>query len=306
MNTKSIESQTCGCTAGKGSCAHVAALVYQLAHYKTLKMKAVPDIVSKTSSPQNWHVPPRTHGINPRSLTEVKFVKPKAAKSSALNSEQCVCSTLYNPVNTQFPDIDFMTRLKQTLPLIDNNIQLLQVLPDEFETLDKTVTAFGSAFIGSSLAHQLPEPKTDGTIIRVNDGTNFPALPLSTHNLTCPYQVVLSENEQLFMNGIGVTQEQAEEIEQMTRKQSDCPEWHKLRYKRLTSSTFKDIVVRKKDFETLTDRLTSTRRVQTQAMKHGISNESNAVLEYATHKNVNVKPCGFIVNPSSPFLGSKL
>jgi hypothetical protein len=53
--------------------------------------------------------------------------------------------------------------------------------------------------------------------------------------------------------------------------------------------------VYKKDFDTLTERLTSSCKVQTAAMKHGIENEGNAVLEYATHKNVNIKPCGFVL-----------
>jgi hypothetical protein len=265
-------------------------------------MKTVPELVSKTSCPQQWQVPPRTHGIVPRPLNEVKFIKPKATKG--IQSEQCVCSTLYNPINGDFPNVEFMTGLKHILPLHSNDIQLLQVLPDNFEALDTKITSFGSVFVGSSLAHQLPEPKSDGTIIRIDDGSEFPALPMATHDLTCTYNVVLNEDEHLFMEGLKVSQAQAEEIEQMTRKQSDCPEWHKLRHKRLTSSTFKDIIIRKKDFDSLTDRLTSTRKVQTQAMKHGIENESNAVLEYSTHKNVNVKPCGFLINPSVEFLGS--
>ena len=259
--------------------------------------------MSKTSCPQQWQVPPRTHGIVPRSLTEVRFVKPKAARN--MQSEQCVCSTLYNPINTGFPDVDFLTGLQHACVLpLHKNLQFMQVFPDDLGTISTKITAFGSVFTGSSLAHQLPEPKSDGTIIRVHDGTIFPSLPMSTHDLTCPYHVVLSESEQQFMDGMNVSQSEAEEIEEMTRKQSDCPEWHKLRQKRLTSSTFKDIVTRKKDFETLSDRLTSPKNIQTHAMKHGIENEGNAVLEYSTHKNMNVKTCGFLINPAAPFLGS--
>lgn len=301
LNTKEIESQYCACSAGKGSCAHVAALVYQLAHFKTLKMKSVPDIVSKTSSPQQWQVPPRTHGIVPRPLSDVKFVKPKSKKNE--KSEQCVCSTLYNPINTSFPDIDFMKGLQEIVSSSDS-IQFNQVLPDNFDSVERKISAFGSVLQGSCLAHQLPEPSSDGSITRVPEGPEFPKLPISTHDLTRTYEIVLTENEQLFLDGIAVSQEQAEELEELTRKQSDCPEWHNLRKKRLTSSTFKDIVIRKKDFDTLTNRLTSSRKVQTAAMKHGIENEATAVLEYATHKNVNIKPCGFVINPDAPFLGS--
>ena len=264
-------------------------------------MSAVPDIISKTSCPQQWQVPPRTHGIVPRPLTEVKFVKPKPV--TEVKSEQCVCSTLYNPINTSFPDVDFLNGLKHILPL-HGNIQMLQVLPDTFDGLQTKMTAFGSVLEGSTLSHQLPEPQSDGTITRIEDAPSFPALPLNTCELSCTLHTVLNENEQLFLDSLKLTQTQAEEIEELTRRQSECPEWHKLRQKRLTSSKFKDIVVRKKDFDTLVDRLTSTRKVQTVAMKHGIDSESNAVLEYSVHKNVNIKPCGFLVNPSAPFLGS--
>lgn len=123
LNTKELESQTCRCGAGLGSCAHVAGLVYQLAHYKTMNMKSVPDIISKTSCPQQWQVPPRTHGIKARPLSEVKFVKPK----SHAKSESCICSTLYNPVNSEFPDVTFMYGLQHILPLHDENLQILQV-----------------------------------------------------------------------------------------------------------------------------------------------------------------------------------
>lgn len=144
LSSKVIENQSCGCTAGKGTCAHIVALVYQLAHYKTLKMTSVPDVVSKTSCPQQWHVPPQTHVITPRSLTDVKFVKPKPTRD--LKSEQCVCGTLYNPVNTEFPDTDFMTALQQILPLHSSDIQLLQVMPDNIESAKTTETTFGKAF----------------------------------------------------------------------------------------------------------------------------------------------------------------
>lgn len=98
----------------------------------------------------------------------------------------------------------------------------------------------------SCLSYQLPEPKSDGTIIRIHDGSDFPSLPMATHDLSCTYSVVVNENEHLFIEGLKVSQAQAEEIEQITRKQSDCPEWHKLRQRRITSSTFKDVIIRKK------------------------------------------------------------
>lgn len=109
-----------------------------------------------------------------------------------------------------------------------------------------TETTLRKAFTGSCLSHQLPESKSDGTINLVHDGSEFSALPRATHDFTCTYNVVLTENEHLFIESLKVSQSQTEEIEQITRKQSDCPEWHTLRQRRLTLSTLKDIIIKKR------------------------------------------------------------
>ncbi len=43
---------------------------------------------------------------------------------------------------------------------------------------------------------------------------------------------------------------------------------------------------------------------QTTDMRRGIDMEPLAVKEYCTLKNVNCSPCGFIVHPDAPWLGS--
>ena len=245
-------------------------------------------------------MPPRTHGINPRDLKQVKFVRPKVDK---INSESCICSTLYNPVNTEFPDSSLMEGLQQ-FSLLNNTCQIGQVIPDNFENIETKVTTFGPVYVGSTLSHQLPMPKSDGSIVKIKNAPEFPCLPLLTHNLTSPVSLPLLRNESIFMEGLDLTIAQCHDIEGTTRSQSDCPEWHKLRQSRITSSVFKDVISRKKDFESLANKFLVNKRIVTPAMKHGITNEANAVLEYATHKNVNVKPCGFLINPQAVYLGT--
>ena len=81
---------------------------------------------------------------------------------------------------------------------------------------------------------------------------------------------------------MNMSQSETEESEEMTRKQIDCPAWHKLRPQDCHHPKS-----RIKDFETLTDRLTSLRNILTHAMKRGIDGENS------TQYNVNVNTCDF-------------
>ncbi|KAH3696261.1 hypothetical protein DPMN_083726 [Dreissena polymorpha] len=47
----------------------------QVAHYKTLHKTTVPEMVTKTSCPQSFHIPSKVDGIKPRPVNEVSFVK---------------------------------------------------------------------------------------------------------------------------------------------------------------------------------------------------------------------------------------
>ncbi|KAI8486972.1 hypothetical protein Bbelb_352320 [Branchiostoma belcheri] len=70
----------CSCTAGKGTCNHSVALLYQLAHFQNLGLERVPPIASKTSAPQQWHIPPRTRGVKPAAISKMRLVKTDVPK----------------------------------------------------------------------------------------------------------------------------------------------------------------------------------------------------------------------------------
>ena len=72
---------TCSCTAGKGTCNHMVAVLYQLVHYQNLQLKKVPPVLTKTSLPQQWHVP-RTQGIHPGPVSELTVAKVRPTSSS--------------------------------------------------------------------------------------------------------------------------------------------------------------------------------------------------------------------------------
>lgn len=54
----SIKSANCTCPIGtSASCGHITGLLYQLAKYKILGLRALPEDIAKTSQPQTWHTP---------------------------------------------------------------------------------------------------------------------------------------------------------------------------------------------------------------------------------------------------------
>ena len=59
-----------------GTCAHAAALVYTIQHYKRLGLNEVPAELPCTSLPQQWHRP-RGSKIEPEPVSSMVFSKPK-------------------------------------------------------------------------------------------------------------------------------------------------------------------------------------------------------------------------------------
>ncbi|KAG1676295.1 hypothetical protein GQR58_014381 [Nymphon striatum] len=77
-----------------------------LAHYKTLKLEKIPEIVASTSSPQTWHISPRRHGFCNRSVNAISIIKPIVGKQNKRKknlNETGITSTLYNPINENLP-----------------------------------------------------------------------------------------------------------------------------------------------------------------------------------------------------------
>ena len=100
-----------------------------------------------------------------------------------------------------------------------------------------------------------------------------------------------------------VSPELSKEYKKLTRNQSKSEDWKKLRKFRLTSSkSFKQIVLRKKDFEKLAATLLNQKCVQTAAMVYGLHHENEAAKAYVNATGNNVYLCGIIINPSAPYL----
>lgn len=116
---------------------------------------------------------------------------------------------------------------------------------------------------------------------------------------------VCSEQEQLFLQTLNTTWDMAHTIEAATRDQSMGYEWHQVRRPRLTSSRFREVchVRGETSADHLADRILRG-TPQTAAMKRGLEMEAGVVRQYCQIKAVNYSPCGFVIHPDAPWLGS--
>lgn len=101
-----------------------------------------------------------------------------------------------------------------------------------------------------------------------------------------------------------LSQSQSVALEHDTRQQGATDLWHLVRSSRLTSSNFKAICSRRGDFEGLALRLKEASRKTTRAMRRGLAQEPIAAQRYTAITGNQVFPCGFVVNPHAPHLGT--
>ena len=283
-----------------GLCAHVVGALYQLAHYKALGYRALPEVVAKTSQPQTFHVPRGTK-IQGKAVQDlqVRGYSRKRVDQSGTSEDipRNIQSTLYNLIRGERVDWkNHANDLEATVP----NILILPTLQETFGNM--VDTKFGKTFKGSVLSYQ-QKPEA-GYIINIFDGVDYPDLPVKTC-MENTFQFTLDEQKNTNFENLKISKQEAIRFEQQTRLQSQTSLWYKIRRNRLTVSKIGEIFKRKKEPTSLVRRLKTTRYVTTEAMRQGLASEPAAASEYARLKtNVNIYPCGVIVNVWAPWLAA--
>ncbi|KAK6490660.1 hypothetical protein HHUSO_G5263 [Huso huso] len=271
--------------------------------------QSVPPVTSKMSLPQSWHIPQRTKGLNPKPVHTIKIskLKPlnniKRKKSKKQRISEGILPTLYCPVHIPIPGLAFAEHLQSNLSSINSEAQFLKLLPNPLNPSQLSQTKFGALSHGSVLSYQqkeLQSPSSD--LIYITDVPVFPPFPLPSQ--TSNFCTVLGRSEIDYYAGLQLDLEIAKQLEIETRDQSSSKTWHAVRAERLTSSVFKRICCRVKDFERLAKTLCSYKPIQTKAMKHGLEHEPVAAKLYSEITGNNVYMCGFVVNTHAPHLGT--
>ena len=293
----------CSCTAGKGFCHHQLAVLYQLCHYQALQLQKIPEVVSKTSRPQEWHIPPRTHGFEPIPVPELVIQKPPqpSADTGELkkkNNFQAIKSNLYNPVTVPLAELQIKEKLWPTLSSGQVPSTQWSQIWSQGEEAPMVNSSYGMVPKGSVLSYQCPATKE---VRRVGPAEppplTLPELPPYAINLAC------SQNQLDHVASLGVTEEEATEYEAHTRQQGQCPEWYKLRKCRLTASNFKRVTGRRSNHQQLALDLFNKSVKKTPAMEFGTENETYAAETYAESFGFDIHEVGFIINPTRPYLG---
>ena len=208
-----------------------------------------------------------------------------------------VSCTVYEPFEEQVASLNLPSALSPLFEELDPKPGFLRIWPDKDEDIPLVETKYGLAPRGSVLSYQQQQ-----TSKRCSENIAHPVPNFDLPNLG--YQpTVLAEKQLLHFNSLKVSLDQALEYERMTRDQSMCKDWHRLRKYRLTASNFKAICSRRKDLESLSARLLRGKVVQTAAMRYGIQHEDEAANQYADQFGREVYPVGFVINPSLPHLG---
>jgi hypothetical protein len=295
-----ILKSDCSCKAGSGQCSHILGLLYTLCHYQKLGLKTVPCVKSKTSMPQTWHIPQRLEGIHPEAVDDIHVQKITTAKRKRTDG---VKSKFYCPIQQPIPYQSILHLFHENLNPFDTQFSTLLPPPSKIDSIETVDSKVGPVPKGSLLSYQ-QEIVINGEhgIINNHAFPSYPEYPLPT--LEKNFNAVLSLGEQNVYDGLLISQTDSYDIEQNTIEQSKSPYWNSARKHRITSSNFKRVCSRKKDFDTLADNLLKGSKIQTAAMKFGIQHEQEAAESYASITGNNVFKAGLLINPSCFHLGT--
>ncbi|CAJ0600743.1 unnamed protein product [Cylicocyclus nassatus] len=290
----------CSCVAGTALCNHNVALLFQTAHYSTLNLAAVPPVLSCTETEQRWHKP-RTMGVKPCRVSDIVFLSSKPKQFTVADG---VRSKRYKAVRGELPDPDVLKVDEQYQDFTADIAPLITTMAISAD-VPLVDSAFGKVQAGSPISYQHPVP-VSRVVVRHPDAPLPPPLPVDGYRLeptNC--QFVCTHQQHLHLQSLATTFDMARKIEVATREQSNSVEWHRVRRPRITSSRFREIchVRGQSSAEILSQRIRKGVD-QTAAMKRGLALEPVAIQEYCRMKNTNYWPCGFVIHPDAPWLGS--
>ena len=277
----------CSCPAGRGphgSCKHIAATLFALENFNTIREEIQDDdTVSCTSKLQTWNQP-RKRRLDSQPVSEISF-----------KVEDYYCKPT-----------------RQSKELIDPRPLELQKTTDEekksfIENLKKLEVSCGFLDLLT-----VAEPYT------IDDGAS-PMFPLTPRSAQCrmkaqllqecplppTFETLLAYGEK-FIDMIKPNENQRKSVEKSTRRQSACRRWREERYLRLTASNFGRVLLRRSNYTKLAEEILYSKLPESiPSLKWGKIHEDEAFIQYLEMSSDQeaVRKAGFYIgNPS--FLGA--
>ncbi len=304
-----VYSAQCNCVAGLGaSCNHIAALLFALERYARDSIKLLPDEPSKTSLPMSWNQPPRKI-VKPSPVSDIVFTNfTYSCKSSSKEPGQLASSGFkFDPRPSQQRNLDAV---------------LLQNLQDELnESFPESAFLSFWADIPAKPLKGVSEVSVEETL----QGTVIEPLLLYVPSKSLLFASSppvagdeLTDDEcEVFVADQVIDQKTVDVVERSTRGQAGNDIWHLVRYGRLTSSRFGELLHRR-------ETTSSTRLVteimgykentasRSRAVSWGRNNENNALKAYTITRNaavvapanISVHLCGLNLLATHSYIGA--
>ena len=281
-----ITSAKCGCPAGlgpHGSCKHIAATCYAIENFCRFQLEGI----SCTSQLQAWNQPRKRH-LDSSVVTDIDFTQHEFGKV-----KRKLGNPMYDPRPMKFRSTssEEVETLRSALRNQKEDLAILHVLGSS----DRNAPLSPLACSSSS---SLPQP----SLARVKTMKYLHKLPhpLSLNNIRTACN--------RFIEDIKCSESVTHDIQEATRLQYNCEEWHIQRRYRITASNFGSVVKRKNPHPPLVKRFlySSTSSINRDALQWGRDHEADAKLHYertCLEPGYSLVECGLFVDKSG-FLGA--
>ncbi|XP_071118722.1 uncharacterized protein [Haliotis cracherodii] len=278
IKPEEISYAYCSCQAGtSGSCSHVIGFIIALQQWQLMGFTEVPSKLSSTSLPEQWSKP-RCTKVEAGDVPHLVFVNPKPDRK-----KKPVTNTLTECRNVRVEEADV------------EHLQGLKHLPIGYLVCNPSKTVH---------THVGPVPVGSGLSTHAKFFETEPIKSVGTRcgNLAFPQDATVTLGAEYHIEDM--TQEQCEQLEQLTRDQTNSQMWFQARKHRLTASTFGIILKRKTITEKFINNIINEKAFTSAATSYGKSNERQAIEKYIKQSGNHVHDCGLVVNRKFPFLGA--
>ncbi|XP_069138391.1 uncharacterized protein [Argopecten irradians] len=241
----------------------------------------VPADLSSTCFQQQWSIP-RGSKITPEAVPHMTIIQPKPdRKQGPIKNTIKDC----RKIKVEEKDIEHLKSLM--------NFPISYVAVKPTRIVD---THLGQVGVGSGLS----------THAKFYEAKHVPSVDTVCGDLPFPKKapIHLPEEYHPLPADIVISQEKAQELEECTRDQAQCPQWFEARQTRITASKFHEVMHRKTISDKYLSRLLFNKNQSCAAMEYGKRKEKNARKAYVAKAGNHVHDCGLIINPAFPHLGA--
>lgn len=237
-------------------------------------------------------------GIKPGPVNDMVIISARPKERRLLEG---IRSNLYKGATCPLPDISTLKVQEAYHGLSPDEAPMITTMAISSD-VPLVESKFGPVQEGSVLSYQLPVRPVPNTHPHT-DAPPPPQLPLSHYRLGPSASAF--EHQHHHLASLATSLEISHKIENSTREQSSCIEWHHLRRCCITSTKFREVCHTRAESsaENLARRLLGPSH-QTADMRRGLVLEHVAIEEYCNVREVNHYPCGFLIHPDAPLMGA--